>query len=234
MLGKMNHAACRRWDAGAGSRRARGSRQHVLARRGVCEKGFPIVVHLGFTHLTWLMSDSFSTLRNALSDFDDWASTFTDQRSSDWPTEYPAMSELVYAAASAMLLASEASVTSDEELALIARVWSLTEEPESMVDVAIEVGPAVVPVLRRLFAVGDHEARWQIVSAVPRLGVPDVELIEFGMRDVHAYVRRRAWLALHEVAAPLAVERAKFALASERDAELRRVLTQIIAEGRGE
>lgn len=234
MLGKMNHAACRRWAAGAGRLRASSSRQHVLARRGVCEQALPIVGQPRSTHRNWLMSDSFSTLRDALSGFDEWASPFADRRNSDWPTDYPAMSELVSAAASAMHLACEASVSSDEELASIARVWSLTEEPESMMDKAIEIGAAVLPLLHRLFAVGDHEARWQIVSVVPRLGVPDVELIESGMRDVHAYVRRRAWLALHEVAAPLAVERAKFALASERDDELRRVLTKIVDGGRFE
>ncbi|MCX5690431.1 MAG: HEAT repeat domain-containing protein [Planctomycetota bacterium] len=177
------------------------------------------------------MSDTFSNLRHALCDFDEWASTFADRRNSDWPTDYPATGELVYAASSAMRLASDGSVASDEELLLIARVWTLTEEPESMVEEAIAIGAAVGPVLRRLFAVGDWEARWQIVSVVPRLGVPDVDLIEWGTRDAHAYVRRRAWLALHEVSGPLAIERAIHALESEPDGDLRRVLTQIVAGG---
>lgn len=141
------------------------------------------------------------------------------------------MGELVSVAACAMLLACEASVTSEDELAMIARVWSLTEELESMVDVAIEIGPAVVPVLRRLFAVGDHEARWQIVSVVPRLDVSHGELIEHGLSDTNAYVRRRAWLALHEVSVVRAREGAVLALESETDEELRRVLAQIVAGG---
>ena len=141
------------------------------------------------------------------------------------------MGELVQAAAFAMFCVCEEPLTRDEDLALIARVWSLTEEPESMVEEAIRIGEAVGPVLRRLFTVGDHEARWQIMSALPRIGALDVELLQLGTRDADAYVRRRAWIALHEVSPPLAMAGAKHALGTELDDDLRRVLREIVAGG---
>ena len=70
------------------------------------------------------MNNENSKLRLQMSLFDAWAESAADRRNSDWPMDYPEFDSLVEIASSVMRLGSRGTPVSDEECALIAKVFS--------------------------------------------------------------------------------------------------------------
>lgn len=176
------------------------------------------------------MTNAIDHLLKSISDFDHWASVSADHRNTDWPTDYPAFSELVQAATCAIKEACATSVVSDETLVAIARVFSLTEEPESLLEVTEKIGPAAMQLLSQIYQVGDASARWQVVSITPRMGPLGIELAEKATTDPDAYVRRRAWQSFKEMAPSAAKSAVAKALGTDLDEDVRELLREISRE----
>lgn len=173
------------------------------------------------------MTDSLSRLRHMLSAFDRWAAESADRCNDGWPTDYPEFNALVETAARVMRDFSTADSISDDEVAAIARVWSLSEEPESMADAAASMGPEVLTLLSQLYLVGDVSTRWQVLTVMPRMQGLGIDLIQRATHDPDAYVRRRAWQAFQDVAPSVARVEAVRAFDTEGDADVRTLLVNI-------
>jgi hypothetical protein len=188
----------------------------------------PVVTRYGQKGEEWFtMTESHSRLRHLLTAFDRWADESADRRNDGWPTDYPEFNALVETAARAMRDLSSADSISDDEVAAIARVWSLSEEPESMADAAASMGPEVMTLLSQLYLVGDVSTRWQVMRVMPRMQGLGIDLIQRATHDPDAYVRRRAWQALKEVEPSVARAEAVRALETEGDADVRTLLVNI-------
>jgi hypothetical protein len=188
----------------------------------------PVVTRYGQKGEEWFtMTDGHSQLRHLLTAFDRWADESADRRNDGWPTDYPEFNALVETAARVMRDFSTADSISDDELAAIARVWSLSEEPESMADAAASMGPEVLTLLRQLYLVGDVSTRWQVLTVMPQMRELGIDLVQQATHDPDAYVRRRAWQALHDVAPSVARTEAVGALETEGDEDVRTLLVNI-------
>lgn len=176
------------------------------------------------------MTNAIDHLLKSLGNFDEWESVSADRRNTDWPTDYPAINELVEAATYAIKEACATSVVSDETVKAIARVFSLTEEPESLLEETEKIGPAAMQLLSQIYQVGDVSARWQVVSIAPRMSPLGIELAEKATTDPDAYVRRRAWQDFEE-SAPLAAQSAAAkAFGRDVDENVRELLREISRE----
>ncbi len=185
------------------------------------------------------MTSSISRLRHHLAAFDAWVPT-ADRRNDGWQSDYPGFGELVDAAAAAMrALASDPAglaAATAADLGLIARVWSLSEEAESMpyeirqLDAAERA--ALGPLIVRLYEIGDHDTRWQIASIAGHIPTLGPTFLRRAVEDPDAYVRQRAWNAWADCdrvgAATAAVELA----ARESDTEVARAMRAARDAGR--
>ncbi len=173
-----------------------------------------------------MMTEALPEFARQLAFFDQWAESQSDRRDSDWPTDYPRFGQLVDSAVKAMKYMVDAACYPDDALEMVARAWSLTEEPESLQSVAIEMGDAIAPLLPRLFLVGDWAARWQIVAIADRFRHLS-SLVMGATKDIHPYVRKRAWLSLASIEPGLAVVASRVAIRDESDEDVRTLLERL-------
>ncbi len=135
-------------------------------------------------------------LEERLRQFDRWALS-ADRSNSDWETDFPHWSELIHAAMEAMAREPE----NVSLLPLLERCWSLSNEGEECADWARQhLGSATVrQLVERLTGSVDGAVRWQaydVLGDLPTLDADAQALLENGLTDEDAYVRRRVFLAL--------------------------------------
>ncbi len=166
-------------------------------------------------------------LRSEIVMFLNWAA-LASRQNTDWPTDYPGFGRLVDAAADAMRQAVADANVVDQDIEDIAKVWSVSEEPQSLQPVALELGRGGGRVLKRIYILGDRDARWQIADIadqVPELGI---QFLLESVADSDSYVRRRAWFALARADQAIATKRAQAQLRYEHDSEVRSFLIALL------
>ncbi|MBL8236686.1 MAG: hypothetical protein JNM66_04660 [Bryobacterales bacterium] len=138
------------------------------------------------------MRESSLLLEEELKVWGQWAASAVKDEA-DWETDAPNWPKI-------LRLAKDVLVEPDlqvEELALLEAVFSLSEEGECLADFLKERFAEVSTyTIRRLVLSPNPKVRWQVYDSIMDRDEFCVGLLERGLQDTVAYVRRRAFFRL--------------------------------------
>ncbi|MGI4788414.1 MAG: HEAT repeat domain-containing protein [Janthinobacterium lividum] len=135
-------------------------------------------------------------LEELLEEFDLWAAS-ADRSDAGWESDFPQWRELMRQAEQIMAVKTQ----NEHSLFLLGRCWAISEENETCAYWAREhlEDAYAKHLVQQLTGSTERDTRWQaydVLSDLPVLDSKTRNILETGIADTDAYVRRRAFSAL--------------------------------------
>ena len=131
------------------------------------------------------------TLKKKYKDWEKWASA-ADKSENGWQSDYPAWSDLMATAISAMTQKSP----SHEDIKYIDKCWAISGEDEELADHVKEHIDPCWDILHQLTRSAYPDTRWQVYEVLGYAGPKGEGLLRKGLLDADSYCKRRALLSL--------------------------------------
>ena len=138
-------------------------------------------------------AEATAFLQEKLAEWQDWSLT-ADRDSDGWEADWPGFWQLMEAATEAMLQTEP----NEPLISLIAQCWRISEEDEVLCDFCRDHLDKTRSWLIALSRAEAYETRWQVAAACTARVDFFSEVLTRLAGDPHAYVRRRALLAMRD------------------------------------